>query len=150
MTSTAKTVAEYLESLTPERREAISAVRDLILENIDPAFEEGMSYGMIGYWVPHRLYPAGYHCNPSQPLPFANLASQKNYMSLYLMSLYLGEDPEWFEREWAKSGKKKLDRGKCCLRFKKLADLDLGIAGEAIRRMTAQQYIACYEASRKK
>src|SRR6188474_3300651 len=90
MQSKAATVEQYLDELPEDRREAIAAVRRLILENLDEDFEEGMQYGMIGYYVPHHVYPAGYHCDPRQPLPFAALASQKNYMSLYLMSVYTG------------------------------------------------------------
>ncbi len=149
MTSSAATVDEYLAELPPDRREAIAAVRAVILANLDPAYQEKMAYGMIGYSIPHSVYPAGYHCNPKDPLPFAGLASQKNNMAVYLMSLYIqadGSDTAWFESEWAKSGKK-LDKGKSCIRFKKLADLDLNILGQAIKRVSAQQYIQYYEAS---
>ena len=122
--SQAKTVKAYLAELPVDRRQIISAVRQVILDNIDSGFEEGMQYGMIGYYVPHSLYPAGYHCDPKQPLPFACLASQKNYCSLYMMALYTGDTPlsQWFLDAWKKSGKK-LDMGKSCLRFKKLDDL---------------------------
>ena len=90
MQSKATTVSDYLASLPPDRRTAIEAVRKVILANLDKDYEEGMQYGMIGYYVPHRVYPAGYHCDPKQGLPFAGLASQKNYMSVYLMGLYCG------------------------------------------------------------
>lgn len=118
MQSKAATVAEYLAELPEDHRRAIEAVRKVILDNLDSGYEEGMQYGMIGYYVPHRIYPAGYHCDPKQPLPFAALASQKNYMSLYLMCIY-GETPlaAWFREAWAKTGKK-LDAGKACIRFK--------------------------------
>ncbi len=148
MTSSATTVEQYLAELPPDRREAIAAVRAVILANLDPAYQENMAYGMIGYSVPHTIYPAGYHCNPKDPLPFAGLASQKNNMTVYLMSLYLqvdGSDTAWFESEWAKSGKK-LDKGKSCIRFKKLTDLDLNVLGQAIKRVSAKQYIQYYEA----
>ena len=148
MTSSAATVDEYLAELAPDRREAIAAVRAVILANLDPAYQENMAYGMIGYSIPHTLYPAGYHCNPKDPLPFAGLASQKNNMAVYLMSLYIqvdGSDTAWFESEWAKSGKK-LDKGKSCIRFKKLTDLDLNVLGQAIKRVSAKQYIQYYEA----
>ncbi len=151
MTSAAKTVDEYLASLPDDRRAAIQAVRQVVLDNLEGGYQEGMSYGMIGYFVPHSIFPSGYHCNPKDPLPFAGLASQKNHMSLYLMSLYMGSDgaeDRWFETEWAKSGKK-LDKGKACLRFKKLEDLDLSIIGEAVRRMPAQRYIEIYQSARK-
>src|SRR6516162_2904358 len=97
MQSNATTVAEYLSSLPEDRRRAIEAVRQVILQNLDKDYEEGMQYGMIGYYVPHRVYPAGYHCDPKQPLPFAALGSQKNYMSVYLMCIYGDSDhAKWF------------------------------------------------------
>jgi hypothetical protein len=133
VSSKATTVKAYLAELPAERRSALSAVRKVILKNLDKDYEEGMQYGMIGYYVPHRVFPAGYHCDPKQPLPFAGLASQKNYMSLYLMS--------WFRKAWAKTGKK-LDMGKACIRFKKLEDVPLEVIGEAIARVPAKKYIA--------
>jgi hypothetical protein len=152
MQSKATTVSEYLASLPPDRRAAIEAVRKVILANLDSDYEEGMQYGMIGYYVPHRVYPAGYHCDAKQPLPFAALASQKNYMSVYLMGLYCGcvdgvgdtSLVTWFRDAWAKSGKK-LDQGKACTRFKKVDDLALDVLGEAIRRVPAKKYIEVYE-----
>jgi hypothetical protein len=152
MQSKATTVAAYLASLPADRRAALSAVRDVIRANLDGDYEEGMQYGMIGYYVPHRVFPAGYHCNPEQPLQFAALASQKNYMSAYLMGVYCGcgEGPgaetshaKWFREAWAKSGKK-LDMGKACLRFKRLDDLALDVLGEAIRRVPAKVYVERY------
>ncbi|RPI86835.1 MAG: DUF1801 domain-containing protein [Planctomycetaceae bacterium] len=146
MQSSAKTVADYLASLPEERRTAISAIRDVILANLDSDFEEGMGYGMISYHVPHRVYPPGYHCNPKDPLPYVCLASQKNHMAVYLMSVY--GDPKllaWFTDAWKKTGKK-LDMGKSCLRFKKLDDVALEVLGETIRRVPAGKYIAQYEA----
>jgi hypothetical protein len=102
---------------------------------------------MIGYYVPHRVYPAGYHCNPKQPLPFACLASQKNYMSLYLMTVYGdGAHWQWFRDAWAKTGKK-LDMGQCCIRFKKLDDLALDVIAEALRRTPVNAYLEFYEAA---
>jgi len=148
MQSKATTVREYLASLPDDRRAAISAVRDVILRNLDEDYEEGMGYGMIGYSVPHRVYPPGYHVDSKQGLPFAGLASQKNYMSLYLMGLYTGEKHvRWFEEAWKKTGKK-LDMGKVCVRFRKLDDVPLDVVGEAIRRLPAKMYIAMYEKSR--
>src|ERR1043165_10143843 len=106
MQSKAKTVDEYLESLPADRREAIEAVRDVVLANLDSGYEEAMAYGMIGYGVPHRVYPAGYHTDPKQPLPFAALAAQKNYLALYLHGLYLSSDAEArFRERWKQSGK---------------------------------------------
>lgn len=154
MQSKVTTVADYLAALPDDRRAAINAVRKVILANLDRDYEEGMSYGIIGYYVPHRVYPAGYHCNPQQPLPFAALASQKNYMSLYLMSVYCGcgEDDaaskhgRWFRDEWAKTGKK-LDMGKACIRFRKVEDLPLELIGEAVKRVPAKTYVQYCEAS---
>jgi len=143
MQSKATTVDAYLKELPPDRRSAIEAVRKVILKNLDKDYEEGMQYGMIGYHVPHKLYPAGYHCDPKQPLPFACLASQKNYMSVYLMTEYpIGDD--WFRKAWAKTGKK-LDMGKTCIRFKRVEDLALDVIGESIKRMPLKKYIQVYE-----
>jgi uncharacterized protein YdhG (YjbR/CyaY superfamily) len=150
MQSKASTVPDYLASLPDDRRKAIETVRAVILANLDKDYEEGMSYGMIGYYVPHRVFPPGYHVDPKQGLPFAALASQKNYMSVYLMGLYPGSDgARWFQEAWAKTGKK-LDVGKSCIRFKKVDDLALDVLGEAIRRMPAKKYIEFYEKARRK
>lgn len=147
MQSKAATVQEYLASLPEDRRRALQAVRDVVLANLDADYEEGMQYGMIGYYVPHRIHPAGYHCDPKQPFPFGGLASQKNYMSLYLMCTY-GENPhsKWFKDAWAKTGKK-LDMGKACIRFKKVEDLALDVIGEMIRRVPARKYLAQCQAA---
>jgi hypothetical protein len=147
MQSKATTVEQYLAELPEDRRKAIEAVRKVILKNLDKDYEEGMQYGMIGYYVPHRVYPAGYHCDPKQPLCFAGLASQKNHMSLYLMCVYGGgEFLKWFEQSWAKAGKK-LDMGKSCVRFKKLEDVALDVIGETIKRMPAKKYIERIESA---
>lgn len=145
MQSKATTVAEYLASLPADRRAEISAVREVIRKNLDRDYEEGMQYGMIGYYVPHRVYPQGYHCDPRQPLPFAGLASQKNHMSLYLMCVYLhGDQESAFRQAWAKTGKK-LDMGKACVRFKKADDLALDVIGATIRGVPAKKYISVVE-----
>jgi hypothetical protein len=147
MQSKAATVEQYLNELPDDRRRALSIVRAAILDNLDKDYEEGMQYGMIGYYVPHRVYPKGYHCNPKQPLPFVCLASQKNYMSVYLMPVYgEGENEDWFRKEWAKTGKK-LDMGKCCIRFKHVEDLALDVIGKAIKRLPVKRYIALTEAA---
>jgi hypothetical protein len=148
MQSDVLTVEAYLRSLPADRACAIATVRDVMLKNLDPRYEEGMPYGMIGYYVPHSVYPKGYHCNPNQPLPFAALGSQKNYMSLHLMSVYFGcvddsafgEYARWFREEWASTGKK-LDMGKACIRFQKIDDVALDVIGEAVRRVPAPMYI---------
>jgi hypothetical protein len=154
MQSKAKTVAEYLDSLPEERRRALSALRETILANLDADVEEGMQYGMIGYYVPHRIYPAGYHCDPKQPLPFAGIASQKNHMSLYLGCVYEGDgegeaaaELAWLREAWAKAGKK-LDMGKACVRFKKLEDLPLEVIAALLRRVTAAVFVERYEKER--
>jgi hypothetical protein len=147
MLSKAKTVKEYLAELPADRRAAIEGVRKVILDNLDDGFEEGMLYGMIGYYVPHSVYPAGYHCDPTQPLCFAGLGSQKNHMSLYLMSIYGdAEHARRFRDDWAKTGKK-LDMGKACIRFKSLADLPLEVIGRAVARVKVKNYIARCEAA---
>jgi Domain of unknown function (DU1801) len=149
MQSKATTVAQYLAELPEDRRKAIEAVRQVVLKNLDKDYEEGIQYGMIGYFVPHRVHPPGYHCDPKQPLPFAGLASQKNHMALYLMCTY-GDTAhaKWFQDAWAKTGKK-LDMGKACVRFKKLDDLALEVIGEAIKRVPAKKYIEHCEAALK-
>ena len=157
MQSTASNVDDYLAELPADRRVIVETVRKVILENLDSKYSETISYGMIGYAVPHSVFPAGYHCNPKQPLPFAGLASQKNYVALYLMGFYVGcsdtletDDLTWFRAAWEASGKKKLDMGKACLRFKKLDDVALDVIGQAIRRMPADRYISRYLEVRKK
>src|SRR5207244_11789327 len=118
MQDKATTVEQYLAGLPEDRREALEAVRQVLLENLDKDYEEGMQYGMIGYYVPHRVYPAGYHCDPKQPLPFAGLGSQKNHMALYLMCIYGSETlQQWFREAYLATGKK-LDMGKACVRIK--------------------------------
>lgn len=145
MRSDASTVDEYLRALPDDRREALQAVRAVILKNLPKGYEEGMQYGMIGYFVPHSIYPPGYHCDPKQPLPFASLASQKNYMSIYLMCTYSNEaDAAWFRQAWAKTGKK-LDMVKSCMRFKKIEDVALNVVGQAIRRTPVKKHIEYYE-----
>lgn len=147
MTSSAATVDEYLAELPDDRRKALEIVRKVIVDNLDAGYREGMQYGMIGYAVPHEVYPPGYHCSPQQPLPFAALASQKNYMSLYLSGVYSHPNlKDWFQEAWAATGKK-LDMGKSCIRFKKVDDLALDVVAEAIRRLPAQTFIEHYEAA---
>jgi hypothetical protein len=141
MQSKVTTVAAYLAALPADRRQALEAVRKVILANLDRDYEEGMQYGMVGYFVPHKIHPAGYHCDPSEPLPFAGLASQKNHMSLYLMSIYGPHgDGDWFRRAWQKTGKK-LDMGSACIRFKQVEDLALDVIAEALKRMPAKRWI---------
>ena len=145
MRSQARTVREYLASLPEDRHAAISTVRKVILKHLPIGYEEGMQYGMIGYYVPHSIFPGGYHCDPRQPLPFASLGSQKNHMATYLMCIYGdGETRKWFEAAWRESGKK-LDMGQCCVRFKKLDELPLDVIGKTIARVPVARYVASYE-----
>jgi hypothetical protein len=133
---------EYVAALPDDRREAIAAVRETILANLPEGYEEGIQYGMLGYYIPLERYPETYN---GQPLSVAALANQKNYMSLYLNCVYSdGGEKDWFERRWAETGKK-LDMGKSCVRFKKLEDLPLDVVGEAIARVQPEEYIATYE-----
>jgi hypothetical protein len=147
MQSTASTVDQYLAELPPDRRAAVEAVRKVVRANIDPIVEEGMAWGMIGWCIPHSVYPGGYHTKPSSGVPYACLASQKNYMSLYLPVGYSDGKPgeQWFRSEWAKSGKK-LDMGKSCVRFTRVEDLALDVIGESLRRFTASDYVKVYAA----
>src|SRR5437588_8060469 len=131
MTTTATTPDEYTASLPPDRREIISKIRDAINDNIPPGFEECMPYGMIGWAVPHSIYPKGYHVDPSKPLGLISLASQKNHIAIYHMGLHPGTDlHKWFVAEWPKHTSKKLDLGKSCLRFKKSEDVPLDLIGK--------------------
>ena len=142
-----KNAAEYLAGLDADRRKALTAVRRVINQNLPKGYKEGVQYGMIGWSVPHSVYPAGYHCDPRQPLPFLSIASQKNHMAIYLFCVYT--DPgllEWFTASWKKTGRK-LDMGKSCLRFKKLEDLDLNLLGELVSRVPVDAFIAAYESA---
>lgn len=144
MRSSAATVKEYLASLPADRRAGLEAVRKVIRRNLDKHYEESMLWGMIGYAVPHRVWPHGYHCDPRKPLMMAALASQKNNLTVYLMSVYNDKaERAWFQKAWAKSGKK-LSMGGCCVRFRTADDAALEVIGEAIRRTPAKAYIEQY------
>ena len=141
------TITQYLAALPKDRRDAMQAVRKVIRANLDPKFKEVIQYGAIGYVVPHSVYPAGYHCDPKQPLPFAGIASQKNHMSIHLFCIYTAEDEQRrFRDAWVKSGKR-LDMGKSCVRFRKIEDVPLDVVGKTIKRITAKKFIAAYEAA---
>jgi uncharacterized protein YdhG (YjbR/CyaY superfamily) len=146
MQSTAKTVDEYLALLPDDRKEPMTKLRNVIKKNIPKGFEECMSYGMIGYVVPHSIYPAGYHCTPHLPLPFANIASQKNFISFYHMCIY-GDAAlkTWFEDEYKKAFTAKLDMGKSCTRFKKMEHIPYELIGELMKKITVKQWIETYE-----
>src|SRR6187402_3222207 len=139
MQSSAKTVQEYLKELPADRRDAINAVRGVILANLPKGYEECMSYGMIGYVVPHSLYPAGYHCDPKLPLPFISLASQKDHISLGHMGMYSDKDLlDWFTAEYPKHSKTKLDMGKACIRFKKPDAIPFELIAQLVEKMTPE------------
>ncbi len=145
MQSKAKTVDQYLDEVPQDRRETLEAILAVIRRNLPKGYEEGMLYGAIAYYVPHSVYPPGYHCDPKQPLPFAGLASQKNYISLSLMCVYNDSDHEdWFREAWTKSGKK-LNMGKSCVRIKRLDDVPLKVIGQAVKRVPVKKFIAHYE-----
>ncbi len=146
MQSIAKTVSDYLNELPEERKVAFLKLRNTILNNLPKGFEEQMSYEMLGYIVPHSLYPEGYHCNPKLPLPFMNIASQKNFIALYHMGIYaIPELLEWFTSEYPKHSSQKLDIGKSCIRFKKLDQIPFDLIAELAGKMTVEDWINCYE-----
>jgi len=147
MQSSATNPEDYIKSLPADRKEAITELRKVIKKNLPKGFEETMNYGMIGYVVPHSLYPNGYHCDPKLPLPFMNVASQKNYISFYHMGLYEGGLLDWFNKEWKKISEKKPDMGKCCIRFKKPEEIPFKLLGELVGKMTPADWIKHYESS---
>lgn len=145
MISKAATPDAYIEELPEERVSPFKKLRATIKKNIPKGFEETMSYGMMGYVVPHKLFPNGYHCDPKQPLPFAGLASQKNFIALYHMGMYA--DPKllkWFTTEYPKHCKTKLDMGKSCIRFKKMDDIPFDLIGELMQKMTVKDWVDTY------
>ncbi|MPR37020.1 DUF1801 domain-containing protein [Salmonirosea aquatica] len=146
MQSQAETPAEYIDSLPEDRKEALQKLREVISENLPEGFMETMSYGMIGYVVPHLVYPPGYHCDPNLPLPFMSIASQKNFVAVYHMGIYADEKLlEWFTSEYPHYSKTKLDMGKSCMRFKKLDQIPFALIGELAGKMSAQEWIGLYE-----
>ena len=146
MQSKATTVDQYLAEIPADRQDAMTKLRKVILKNLPKGFKEGMGYGMIGYHVPHSIYPKGYHCDIKQPLPFACLASQKNAISFYHMGVYA--DPKllkWFTDEYAKAAVGKLDMGKSCVRFKKPENIPYKLIGELCSKITVEKWIEVYE-----
>lgn len=151
MQSTALTPDQYINELPDDRKQTMQQLREVILKNIPKGFEERMGYGMLGYSVPHSIYPAGYHCNPKDPLPFFGLASQKNSINVYHMGMYARQDLyDWFVAEYPKHSKAKLDMGKSCIRFKKPEHIPLELIGELVQKMSVQDWIALYEKEIKK
>jgi Domain of unknown function (DU1801) len=147
MTSEAKTVKQYLSELPEDRRGPMTKLRAVFKKNLPKGFAESMQYGMIAYSVPHSLYPAGYHCDPTKPLPFAAIASQKNYISVYLMSAYADSEVEASLRKSFAGAGRKLDMGKCCLRFKKPDEIPFDIIGKAIAMVSVADWIRQYEST---
>lgn len=147
----ANNIEEYLENIPENRKEAISRLRQTILDNLPKGFEEKIGYGMPSYVVPHSKYPDGYHCDPKLPLPFLSFASQKNFVALYHMGMYADKDIyDWFVAEYPKHCKTKLDMGKSCIRFKKPDQIPFELIGELLQKMTPQQWIDLYEANIKR
>jgi len=149
MQSKASTPQQYIDSLPEERKKPVTEIRKRLVKNLPKGFKEVMSYGMIGYVVPHELFPEGYHCDPKQELPFICLGSQKNYVVLHHMGVY--GDPnllKWFTNEYGKQAKTKLDMGKGCIRFKKMDDIPYQLIGELATKMTPQEWVNKYVLTR--
>lgn len=147
MTNNTITPLTYIQGIEDDhRRAAFEQLRETVLGNLPEGFEEAMSYGMIGYVVPHRLYPAGYHCDPKLPLPFVSIAAQKNFIALYHMGIYaMPELMDWFVTEYPKHSKAKLDMGKSCIRFKKANDIPLELIGQLMQKITLETWVGVYE-----
>jgi len=151
MQAVGKTVNEILTNLPTDRAEPFNKLHDIILKNLPLGFEAAISYGDLGYVVPHKLYPAGYHCKPSEPLPFAGIASQKNSINFYHMGIYANPQLlDWFVAEYTKHTHQKLDIGKSCIRFKKMDDIPYDLIGELMQKMTVAEWIQIYESKLKK
>jgi uncharacterized protein YdhG (YjbR/CyaY superfamily) len=151
MQSKAASPEQYINELPVDRKEVIQKLRKTILDNLPKGFEEQISYGMLGYVVPHSTYPDGYHCSPELPLPFMNLASQKNFIALYHSGIYASEELyDWFIGEYPKYVKTKLDMGKSCIRFKKMDTIPYGLIGQLCTKMSVADWITLYEKNIKK
>ena len=144
----ANNVDEYIAAAPAERQEALRRMRDLLRKHLPKGFEERLGYGMPAFVVPHELYPAGYHCEPSLPLPFVSFANQKNFVALYHMGLYASpEDMAWFKASWDAKAHGKLDMGKSCIRFKNMAKIPWALLEQLATRMTPQDWVARYESA---
>ncbi len=146
MKAQGNTVEEILSNLPDDRRESFNKLHEVIVKNLPKGFTAAMSYGGLGYVVPHSIYPAGYHCKPEEPLPFAGIASQKASINFYHMGLYA--DPKlmsWFVDEYPKHSKQKLDMGKSCVRFKKMDDIPYKLIGELMKKISVKDWIEMYE-----
>jgi hypothetical protein len=151
MQSKAETVEQYINELPDERKGPISTLHKTILANLPKGLDVQINYGMIGYVVPHRIYPNGYHCNPQLPLPFMGIASQKNAISFYHMGLYADNHLlDWFKNEYPKHSKTKLDMGKSCIRFKKPEHIPYDLMAELVKKMSVNEWIEVYEKGIKK
>lgn len=151
MQSKATSVEAYMKEMPADRLEAMNKLRKVIKKNIPKGFQECMNYGMIGYVVPHKLYAAGYHCDPSMPLPFMNVASQKNNISVYHMGIYADQKLlKWFEGEYKKLNIGKLDMGKSCIRFKNMDKIPYDLIGELAGKMTVEDWVGKYEEMKRK
>lgn len=150
MQSKAVTIKQYLEELPDDRKEVMNQLHKAIVKNLSAGFEAIMNYGMISYVVPHSLYPAGYHCKPSDPLPFMSLASQKNHISVYHMGVYAEQKlMDWLKKEYPKYSNRKLDIGKSCLRFKNPEDVPVKLIGELAAKISVKKWIELYESQLK-
>jgi hypothetical protein len=146
MSSSDTTIIDYLNGISEERKTSFFTLRETIINNIPTGFEEQISYGMLGYVVPHKLYPDGYHCNPKLPLPFIAIASQKNFIALYHMGIYLNPSLlDWFTSEYPKHCSSKLDIGKSCIRFEKIDQIPFELISELIQKISVSAWIECYE-----
>ncbi|CAM1342713.1 DUF1801 domain-containing protein [Tenacibaculum amylolyticum] len=142
----AATPEEYIAQLPEDRKEVVEKLRAIIKQNLPEGFEEGINYNMLGYYVPHSIYPSGYHCDPKLPLPFMNVASQKNSVNVYHSGIYaIPEIHDWFVSEYPKHAKRKLDMGKSCIRFKKMDDIPYELIAELCRKITVDNWIKTYE-----
>ena len=146
MQSDIKTPQEYVDSLPEDRKTAIEKLRKTVKSNLPEGFEEEISYGMLGYIVPHSIYPKGYHCKPNLPLPFINIASQKNFIAFYHMGIYVNSELlNWFVSEYSKLVKSKIDMGKSCIRFKKMDEIPYELIGNLVSKITVSDWISIYE-----
>lgn len=151
MQSSAQSIEAYLKEIPEERKSAFLRLRETILKNIPKGFIEKISYGMIGFIVPHDLYPKGYHCNPKLPLPFISIASQKNFIALYHMGIYANPELlQWFITEYPKYSTQKLDMGKSCIRFKKLDQIPFDLIAQLVQKISVEEWINYYESQIKK
>lgn len=145
------TPEDYINTIPEDRKAVMSKLREVIIKNLPQGFSEGVGYGMLGWSVPHSAYPAGYHCDPKQPLPFLGIASQKNFVALYHMGIYTDKDlHDWFVAEYPNHSKYKLDMGKSCIRFKKPDAIPFELIAQLVAKMTPDQWVERYEKNLKR